>query len=59
MKIKGNWNFVEIFVSGLVTVIFINYLVTGFTDVVFNINLLLNWLQKSDFLNHLIRQIFR
>jgi hypothetical protein len=59
MKIKGNWNLIEIFISGLVTVIFINYLATGFTDVVFNINSLLNWLQKSDLLNHLIRQIFK
>lgn len=59
MKIKGNWNFVEIFVSGLVTVIFINYLATGFADVVFNINSILNWLHKSHLLNHLIRQIFK
>lgn len=58
MKIKGNWSFLEIFVSGLTTLIFINYLVTGFSDVVINISNLLFYLQHND-LNQIINQLFR
>lgn len=58
MKIKGNWSFLEMFISGLSTLIFINYLVTGFSDVVINIDSLLTWLQHTNF-NQLINQLFR
>ncbi|WP_066423357.1 hypothetical protein [Anabaena sp. 4-3] len=47
MRFKGNWGCFQLFVSSLVTLIFINYLVTGFIDVVLNVNNLLEWVQKS------------
>jgi hypothetical protein len=47
MKFRGNWNFFEIFISGLFTAITINYLVTGFIDIVYNINSLLIGFYKS------------
>lgn len=62
MKIKGDWNIFHIFISGLVTAIFINYLATGFIDIVVNIDNLLTWLQKSEastVINQLIQQVFR
>jgi hypothetical protein len=47
MRFRGNWNFFQIFISGLFTAITINYLITGFVDIVHNINSLLIWIQKT------------
>ena len=47
MRFRGNWNFFQIFISGLFTAITINYLITGFVDIVYNLNSLLIWLNKS------------
>ncbi|WP_413176424.1 hypothetical protein [Anabaena azotica] len=47
MKIKGNWGCLQWWVSGLVTAVAINYLITGFIDIVLNIDKLLTWLQRS------------
>ncbi|MEY3222382.1 MAG: hypothetical protein RLZZ203_1238 [Cyanobacteriota bacterium] len=47
MRFRGNWNFFQIFISGLFTAITINYLVTGFIDIVYNINSLLIGFHKS------------
>lgn len=47
MKIRGNWGCIQWWISALVTAIAINYLITGFIDIVLNINSLLEWLQKS------------
>lgn len=58
MRIKGDWSFLKIFISGLTTVIFINYLLTGFVDVVINIDTLLTWLQHSG-VDKLINQLFK
>ncbi len=58
MKIKGDWNFIKIFISGLTTVIFINYLLNGFADIVINIDTLLTWLQHSG-VDKLINQLFK
>ena len=38
---------IKLFISGLVTAIFLNYLITGFVDIVYNINSLLIWFHKS------------
>jgi hypothetical protein len=38
---------IKLFVSGLVTAIFLNYLITGFVDIVHNINSVLIWFHKS------------
>lgn len=62
MKIKGNWNIFQIFISGLVTAIFINYLLTGFIDIVISIDSLLTWLQNSEAstaISQLIKQVFK
>ncbi len=45
--IRSIKSFIQIMLSGLVTAIFINYLVTGFIDYVYSINNLLIWLNKS------------
>ena len=45
--IRSIKSFIQIMLSGLVTAIFINYLVVGFFDIVYNINSLLIWLNKS------------
>jgi hypothetical protein len=42
--IKG---FIELFISGLVTAIFIHYLVMGFSDIVWGINSFLMWLKQT------------
>ena len=39
--------FIELFIGGLVTAIFLNYLITGFVDIVYNINSVLIWFHKS------------
>jgi hypothetical protein len=38
---------IKLFFSGLVTAIFLNYLITGFVDIVYNINSVLIWFHKS------------
>jgi hypothetical protein len=38
---------IELFVSGLFAAITINYLITGFADIVYNINSVLIWFHKS------------
>lgn len=58
MKIKGNWNFIGIFISGASTLIFWNYLVIGLWEVVINISELLTWLEHND-LNQLINQLLK
>lgn len=52
-----NFGCINIFLSGLVTAITINYLATGFIDFILNIDKLLQWMQKSGFMNF-INQIF-
>jgi hypothetical protein len=48
MKYKyRNWGCFNIFLSGLITAIAINYLVVGFIDFILNIDKLLQWLQSS------------
>ncbi|WP_071192609.1 hypothetical protein [Trichormus sp. NMC-1] len=47
MRIRGNWGCLQWWISGLVTAIAINYLISGFVDIVLNINKVLNWLQQS------------
>ena len=42
---------IQIFLSGLVTAIAINYLVVGFIDIILNIDSLLQWLEKSGVMN--------
>ena len=38
---------IKLFISGLVTAIFLNYLINGFVDIVYNINSVLIWFHKS------------
>ena len=38
---------IKLFISGLVTAIFFNYLITGFVDIVYNINSVLIWLKQT------------
>ena len=45
--IRGIKSFIQIMLSGLVTAIFLNYLITGFYDIVVNINSVLIWFHKS------------
>ncbi len=40
-------SFFQIMLSGLILAITINYLLTGFIDIVFNINSVLIWFHKS------------
>ena len=40
-------SFFQIMLSGLILAITINYLLTGFVDIVYNINSILIWLNKS------------
>jgi|LauGreSuBDMM15SN_2_FD.fasta_scaffold2723226_1 hypothetical protein len=54
-------SFIKIFLSGLVTAIAINYLIVGFVDIVFNINQVLLWLDKSGidiYINQILKGIF-
>ena len=39
--------FIELFIGGLITAIFLNYLITGFVDIVYNVNSLLIWLKQT------------
>ncbi|MEY3255651.1 MAG: hypothetical protein RLZZ29_782 [Cyanobacteriota bacterium] len=45
--IRSIKSFFQIMLSGLIAAITINYLVTGFVDIVYNVNSLLIWLNKS------------
>jgi hypothetical protein len=45
--IRSIKSFFQIMLSGLVLAITINYLLTGFVDIVYNINSLLIWFHKS------------
>jgi hypothetical protein len=54
-------SFAQIFLSGLVTAIAINYLIVGFVDIVVNINQVLLWLDKSGvniYINQILKGIF-
>lgn len=54
-------SFSQIFISGLITAIAINYLIVGFYDIVININSLLLWLDKSGidiYINQILKGIF-
>ena len=44
---------IQIFISGLVTAIAINYLAVGFIDIILNIDSLLQWLEKSGLWNYI------
>ena len=44
---------IQMFISGLVTAIAINYLVVGFIDIILNIDSLLQWLEKTGFWNYI------
>ncbi len=58
-KLKSDWNFTEIFLSGLVTAISINYLVSGFWDIVVNFSYLVSWLDQSRQLDSTIETVKR
>ncbi len=47
MRFRNNQSWFNLFISSLATVIFINYLITGFIDYVHSINDLLIWLKQS------------
>jgi hypothetical protein len=54
-------SFAQIFLSGLITAIAINYLIVGFVDIVVNINSLLIWVEKSGiniYINQILKGIF-
>ena len=54
-------SFIQIFLSGLVTSIAINYLIVGFVDIVVNINQVLLWVDKSGigiYINQILTGIF-
>jgi hypothetical protein len=54
-------SFAQIFLSGLITAIAINYLIVGFYDIVTNINSLLIWVEKSGiniYINQILKGIF-
>ena len=58
MRFKNNrQGCFSLFISSLMTAIFINYLVTGFIDYVYSINSLLIWLEQSGILPA-IKQFF-
>ncbi|MFM6247759.1 MAG: hypothetical protein ACKPJO_23680 [Dolichospermum sp.] len=44
---------INIFLSGLVTAIALNYLLTGFIDFILNINHFILWLEKSGILTQI------
>ena len=47
--------FIELFIGGLISAIFLNYLITGFVDIVYNINSFLIWLKQSGIGENLYR----
>jgi hypothetical protein len=53
--IRSIKSFIQIMLSGLITAIFLNYLIVGFIDIVYNINSLLIWLNKSGIVETLYR----
>jgi hypothetical protein len=48
-------SFIKLFISGLITAIFLNYLITGFVDIVYNVNSLLIWVKQSGIGENLYR----
>ena len=56
MKFKS---FTSFWLSGLIGVIFLNYLAVGFIDFVLNIQAVLTWLQQNETVQTLLRVIFR
>lgn len=52
---NNNKGCLNLFISSLMTAIFINYLVVGFIDYVHSINDLLNWLKQSGIGENLYR----
>ena len=48
-----NFGCINIFLSGLVTAIAINYLISGFVDIVLNVDKLIQWLEKSGIMAYL------
>lgn len=54
-KFRG---FINFWIGGLVGVIFLNYLVTGFVDFVFNIQGVLDWLQNNQQFQAFLRTFF-
>ena len=55
MRFKGCLNF---WLGGLITAIFLNYLITGFIDFVLNIQSVLDWLQQNEQFQTLLRTFF-
>lgn len=55
MRFRNNQSWFSLFISSLATVIFINYLITGFIDYVHSINDLLIWLKQSGIGENLYR----
>ena len=47
--------FIDLFIGGLITAIFLNYLITGFVDIVYNVNSLLIWLKQTGIGENLYR----
>ena len=52
MRFKGCLNF---WLGGLITAIFLNYLVVGFIDFVLNIQAVLHWLQHNETVEAFLR----
>ena len=55
MRFRNNQSWFSLFISSLATVIFINYLITGFIDYVHSINSLLIWLKQSGISEYIYR----
>ena len=56
MRFKGNnQGCIGLFISSLMTAIFINYLVVGFIDYVHSINDLLQWVKQSGISEYIYR----
>ena len=55
MRFRNNQSWFSLFISSLATVIFINYLITGFIDYVYSINDLLQWLKQSGISEYIYR----
>lgn len=47
---NNNQSWLSLFVSSLLTAITINFLITGFVDIIYNVNSLLIWLNQSGIL---------
>jgi hypothetical protein len=55
MRSRNNQSWFSLFISSLLTVITINYLITGFIDYVHSINDLLIWLKQTGIGENLYR----